>query len=112
METFERLPETVSGACFTGVGIPNLSAKLVKRTEKKAMYYRWDNVWEVFRIKIKEESSVFGRTYPRREAYPNNESFGVWAWAYSNEGEANKCYNSIPDSYVTATEDTSDESDT
>jgi len=50
---YEKLPEIYSN--FNGVGIPDLSAKLIKRTNTKAMYYRWDNVYEVFRVFIDEE---------------------------------------------------------
>ena len=90
---YEKLPEVVAGF---PVGIPDISAKLVKRTKKKAMYYRWDNVWEVFRIKINEPTSLFGRSYPRREVYPSNEDFGRTAWCFSDEAQAHKAYDNLP----------------
>ena len=93
METsYEKLGEVIE---IFGTGIPNLTAKLVERTDKKAIYYRWDNVWEVFRIKIREEGAVFGKTYPKREAYPGNEDFGVTAWCYSEEKNARRMYANI-----------------
>ncbi len=92
-DDYEKLPEVVTE--FHGVGIPELSAKLVKRTKTKAMYYRWDDVYEVFRIKIKEEASVFGKAYPRREGYPGNEDFGKTAWCFNDEALAEKMYDAI-----------------
>ena len=91
---YERLPEVVSGF---PVGIPDISAKLVKRTDRKAMYYRWDNVWEVFRISISEAAEIYGRKYPRREVYPGNEDFGSTAWCFSDEESALKMYDNLPE---------------
>ena len=93
-----RLPEVVTD--LNGVGIPQLTATLVKRTDNKAMYRRWDNVWEVFRIKIQEESLIMDRLYPKREVYPGNEMFGVTAWCYHNEANANRMYDEMPDCLV------------
>jgi len=87
----ERLPEVIE---VKGVGIPGLTAKLVMRTDKKAMYRR-DNVYEVFRIKVAEAREAFGKNYPQREVYPGNEDFGVWAWCFSNEAKAKQRYDSI-----------------
>lgn len=92
-ENYERLPEVVS---LNGTGIPDLTAKLVKRTKTKAIYYRWDDVWEVFRIKISEEAKIFDKTYHKREVYPGNEDFGKTAWCYSDETLAWKMYDNIP----------------
>jgi hypothetical protein len=89
---YDKLPELVE---ISGTGIPLLTAKLIKRTEDKAIYYRWDNIWEVFRVKIKGEGQVFGKTYPRREVYPGNEDFGVTAWCYREEKNAEMRYNNI-----------------
>lgn len=91
-EDYERLPDEVA---LSGTGIPDLTAKCVKRTDKKAMYYRWDDVWEVFKIKVSEESKVFDKTYPKREVYPGNEDFGKTAWCYSDEASALRMYNNI-----------------
>jgi len=89
---FQKLGEVVE---ISGMGIPQLTAKLIKRTNKKAIYYRRDNVWEVFRIKINEAGELFGRMYPKREVYPCNEDFGVVAWCFRNEEEAMRRYNDI-----------------
>jgi len=89
---FQKLGEVVE---ISGTGIPQLTAKLIKRTNKKAIYYRRDDVWEVFRIKITEAGELFGRMYPRREVYPCNEDFGVVAWCFRNEESAMRRYNDI-----------------
>ena len=89
---YEILPDVITEMA---IGIPQMTAKCVKRTDKKAMYYRWDNVWEVFRIKIKEKGEVFGRSYPKREVYPGNEDFGSTAWCFSNEQCALRLYNNL-----------------
>lgn len=94
MKDYQRLPEIQTD--FYGVKIPNLTAKLVKRTDTKAMYYRWDDVYEVFRIKIEEPKEMFGKLYPRREIYPGNEDFGKWAWCFSDKESAEKRYDALP----------------
>lgn len=91
MEQIERLPEVVTE--LNGVGIPQMSATLIERTDKKAMYKRWDDIWEVFRIKVSKEKSMFGKTYPLREVYPGNEDFGSTAWCYKDEILAKKRYD-------------------
>ena len=91
MQELIRLPEIVTD--LSGVGIPGLTAELVERTDKKAMYKRWGDVWEVFRVKIEEEREVFGKMYPRREVYPGNEDFGVSAWCYKNYQGAKRRYD-------------------
>jgi hypothetical protein len=90
---YERLPEIVDS--FIGVGIPNLTAKLVIRNDKKALYLRSDNVFEVFKIKVSEANEIFGRQYPKREVYPCNEDFGVSAWTYHKKEFAMNKYNQI-----------------
>lgn len=90
MKELVKLPEVVE---VSGTGIPGMTAKLIERTDKKAIYYRWDDVWEVFRIKIDEARELFGRNYPRREIYPGNEDFGVTAWGYKDEKLARKRYD-------------------
>ena len=95
METdYEKLPEIYSN--FNGVGIPDLSAKLIKRTNTKAMYYRWDNVYEVFRVFIDEEKKIFDTVYPKRELYPSNDDFGKTAWCFNDVKVANRCYDELP----------------
>ena len=87
---YEKLPEVVTDL---PVGIPGMTATLVERNDKKAIYKRWDDVWEVFRIKISKEKTMFGKTYPAREVYPGNEDFGLTAWCFSDEELARKRYN-------------------
>jgi hypothetical protein len=88
----QKLDERIK---MNGVGIQNLHASLVKRTDDKAWYIRDDNVHEVFKIKIEEKQEVFGKTYPRRERYPGNEDFGQWAWCFRKEENARYKYNNI-----------------
>ena len=90
-EDLLRLPEVQTN--FIGVGIPQLTAKLIKRTDKKAIYYRWDGVYEVFRIKIEKACVLFGNFLSRREHYPNNEDFGAIAWAYKDKDLAMERYD-------------------
>jgi len=90
---YERLPEVCGN--FQGVGIPGLTAKLIMRTDKKALYYRWDDCYEVFRITIQEASEVFGKKYPAHESYPGNEEFGKIAWAFKDKKNAIKRYNAL-----------------
>ena len=95
----KRLPEIVEN--LHGVGITGLTSKLITRTDIRALYLRNDNVYEVFKIKVKEAGiTPSGRTYPRREVYPNNEDFGNIAWCYdANQKEgyryAKKKYDEI-----------------
>ena len=88
----EKLPEVIR---IYGTGIDGLTSTLVKRTKKKAMYRRSDGVYEVFKIKIKKEQTVFGRFYPNREVYPGNEDFGDWAWCFNNKIDAMTEYSNI-----------------
>jgi hypothetical protein len=94
-EEVQRLPEVVDN--LKGVGKPGLKAKCLARTDKKAIYERQDDVWEVFLIKVRPAEKAFGKDYPAREAYPSNEDFGKWAWCYSNEQRAWNKYNRIWD---------------
>ena len=89
---YRKLTEVVE---ISGAGIPQLTATLVKRTDKKAIYKRWDDVWEVFRIKVASPTEIYGRTYPEREVYPGNEDFGATAWCFSSEESAMRMYDNI-----------------
>jgi hypothetical protein len=75
-----KLPQIVD---VKGTGIRNLTFSLVERTDKKAIYMRSDNVYEVFYVKISRERFVFGNDYPEKEAYPGNEDFGKTAWCFN-----------------------------
>lgn len=92
-EDILRLPDIQED--LSGVGKPGLTAKLLMRTDKKAIYYRWDDVYEVFRIKIAEAAEIFGKSYPKREVYPCNEDFGKTAWCYKQKENAIRRYNAI-----------------
>lgn len=94
VKNYEALPEVVK---VRGIGIHGMTAKLIKRTEGKAMYLRWDNVYEVFRRKVQDANEIYDRKYPRRELYPNSEDFGSIAWSFKDKDEAEKRYTNIPD---------------
>ncbi len=91
-EETKRLPDVVKDL---PIAVPNTYATLVVRTDDKAIYKRCDDVWEVFRIKIEEEQTIFGKKYPRREVYPGNEDFGSIAWCFTNEESAMKRYKAL-----------------
>lgn len=93
-DKYERLPEVVD---LAGTRIPGLTATLIKRGENKALYYRWDCVWEVIRIKKMRAVHTFGKDYPAREVYPGNEEFGAIAWAFANKKSAMEAYESLTD---------------
>lgn len=96
-ETYERLPEEVK---INGLKIAGLTAKLVKRTENKAIYYRWDNVYEVFRITKADETKIFETVYPKMEKYPSSDDFGKTAWNYRDKRRAMEAFDRIPDEAV------------
>lgn len=91
-EDFERLPDEVFPE---GTGVHGLSARLIKRQGKLCMYERSDHVFEVFIVKIQKACEMFGRTYPKKEVYPSNESFGVNAWCYNDKKEAEKKFTRL-----------------
>jgi hypothetical protein len=89
----QRLPEEVTNI---KAGIRGLKATLVERTDTKAWYKRSDGEHEIFKIQIKPAGKVYGKHYPEREIYPNNEAFGKWAWCYPNEKGARQHYLNLP----------------
>jgi len=105
-EKYERLSDVVE---MSGTRIPELTATLIERTENKAIYYRWDNVYEVFRMKKSGATTMMGRSYPAREVYPGNEDFGKIAWCFRDKSMAMDMYKRIPDApvYIGARDDNS-----
>jgi hypothetical protein len=91
-EEFTTLPEVVTNL---PVGIPGMTATLVVRTDKKAIYKRWDGIYEVFRVLIEKPSVVFGKSYPAHESYPGNEEFGSIAWCYHDKALALERYHAL-----------------
>ena len=67
----------------------------IARTDKAAIYKSDWGHFEVFKIKIKKASEVFGKSYPEHEHYPSMEEFGVHAWCISDPKQAFKKYNEI-----------------
>jgi len=87
----EKLKEEIK---LTGLGKPT-TATLIKRTKKKAMYFRDDGCYEVFKIKISKANTIFGKDYPEREIYPNSEDFGQCAWCYNYKDLAEEKYRNL-----------------
>lgn len=84
----ERLP-------LKGLGIRNLEAKLVDREGDTCFYKRSDGYYEVFIVKVRKASKVYGKDYPDREIYPGNEEFGQRAWCFRSFKEAEDKFNSL-----------------
>jgi hypothetical protein len=76
------------------IGYP-VTAILLSRTKKKAIYYRNDGCYEVFKISISPAATIFGKDYPEREVYPGNEDFGFSAWCIRDEKKAYERYNNL-----------------
>jgi len=95
----QRLPEVVDSKHLKGIGIRDIWAKLVKRSDTKAMYVRKDHVYEVFEIKVRKPKELNGYKYPRMEVYPGNEDFGHWAWCFTGKNgykKAKEQYDFLP----------------
>ena len=72
--------------------------KLVKRTDKVAMYKSDDGVVEVFKIKTAPAQEIYGKEYPDREIFCNDEDFGKIAFCYtSNYDKAELKYKQLCD---------------
>ena len=62
--------------------------KLVKRDVNKAMFRSdSDGIVEVFKIKVLPPTEIYGRSYPEREGFPNDEDFGKIAFCYTSNYE-------------------------
>ena len=92
LQELQKLPKVVN---IKGIGIPDITAECIERTNKKALYERSDEIWEVFKVQISPAAEIFGRQYPRREVYPGNEDFGKTAWCFNDENFARRKYNKI-----------------
>lgn len=88
----EKLPKKIK---IKGTGISGLTSTLVKREKKKAIYLRSDGYYEAFKIKIQEAGELFGREYPEKELYPNNEDFGSIGICTSILKQAQQYYNNL-----------------
>lgn len=100
----QTLPEIVKGRALNGIHIPDMTSKLIERTKSKAIYFRWDGVYEVMRIIIAREmiKTFHGnlKKYPERELYPSNEDFGKYAWSFRDEKLARELYERLPNKVV------------
>lgn len=88
----KHLPEIVKPK---GVGIPGLTAKLLKRDGKVCLYERTDNCYELFIVQVSPAVETFGKKYPEREVYPGNEDFGRTAWCYTHLDIALKRFDAL-----------------
>jgi hypothetical protein len=77
-----------------GLGMP-IRVVLVRRTKRKAMYLRNDGYYEVFKIIVKPERIIFGKTYLEGEVYPGNDDFGFSAWCIKDKDAAYERYLSL-----------------
>lgn len=78
------LQETVD---LKGLGQKVSSTKIL-RNNNLCLYKRSDDIYEVFFVNKNKEGILFGKHYPERESYPNNEDFGRTAWCYTSEEKA------------------------
>ena len=51
--------------------------------------------WEVFLIKTRPAEDIIGKSYPEREVFPSNESFGKTAWTFIKLENAEKAFVSL-----------------
>ena len=47
-----------------------------------------EHYFELFEIRIRPERVIKGKILEAKEAFPNDEAFGSWAWTYSTLKEA------------------------
>ena len=59
------------------------------------MYLRSDGYYEVFKIRIRKAGIYFGKEYPAKEIYPNNEDFGENAFCTSSLQLAEQYYRKL-----------------
>lgn len=76
MIKYEKLPDVIK---VRGIGIPNLTMKLIKENGKVRLYERDDKIFEVGIIKETKASMLFDKQYPDREQIWNSEDFGATA---------------------------------
>ena len=50
--------------------------------EKDIKYY------EVFLIRVRPQRTAFGKEFPAKERFPNDEAFGKWAWTFRSYEDA------------------------
>lgn len=72
-----------------------VSATLLKEQGPCRLYKRSDNVYEVFRVRVRKEAEVFGKLLPEREVYPSTEDFGKIAWCTTTEKRALTIFNEL-----------------
>lgn len=92
IELYEKLDEKLSPR---GTGLSGLTSTLIKRTKRKAIYLRSDGYYEIFRIEIQKAGILFGKKYPAKELYPNNEKFGHTAFCTASLKLAEQYYRNI-----------------
>jgi len=72
---------------------------LYKRGKRACLYAQHvapaQRRYEVFLIKVRPEEEIFGKHYPIREVFPNNEAFGKIAWVYIKLENALKAFEEL-----------------
>lgn len=90
-ERYEALANVISPK---GTGMPGITATLVKRNDKVAMYLRSDGYYEVGKRKFIEATEFpNNKSYPARETRWTNEDFGVIAKTTSSKTRALEIYD-------------------
>lgn len=51
--------------------------------------------YEVFLIKVMPERRINSKILPAKEAFPHNEAFGRWAWAYNTFDRAKEKFDEL-----------------
>lgn len=84
-QDMKRLPDKINPK---GTGIPEMTTKLVRRTDQVAWYIRNDRYNEVFLI---QTGLSFDKSY-MMEYYPGYSDFGITAWCIRDVDKATRIY--------------------
>lgn len=79
-----KLPKVIY---LTGRG-PQIRAVEILAHEHLRVYKTESGGYEVIKVKYYPEEKIFGKWYPKREAYPNSEDWGTFGWSFTNEKNA------------------------
>ena len=56
--------------------------------------------YEVFRRRVNKEFEIGGNIIPESEAFPSDNSFGVWAWSFRSLDKAMEKYKELENADV------------
>lgn len=73
----------------------------LKRVNRVCLYRREGKssalpTYEVVKLRVLKAGLVNGVEYPEREAYPNNEQFGVLGWCFDSLALAEAKFEALP----------------